>query len=100
MAAPPGDEAHRQIREALEAARAGGATLNQLADAHKTSEEHGLHHCTAEIREHMRRHLPDPNQSHVAVGRSIALGILYGVITHYLLRLTEQTQRQLVHRAR
>ena len=99
MAAPPDDDAHRQIRTALNAARAGGATLNQLADAHKVSEEHGLHHCTAEIREHMRRHIPDPNRSHVAVGRSVALGILSGVITHYLLRLTEQKAR-LAYRAR
>lgn len=76
----------QQIQTALVAARNGGASVQQLADAHELAEKHQLHATTAEIRSHIRNVIPDPSNGAIPVGKTIALGIGSGVITHFLLR--------------
>lgn len=84
MANAGGNDAH-QIQTALIAARNGGASVQQLADAHELAEKHQLHAATAEIRSHIRNVIPDPTNGAIPVGKTLALGIGSGILTHFLL---------------
>ena len=86
MASSRGNDAH-QIQTALVAARNGGASVQQLADAHELAEKHNLPSTTAEIRKHLRNVIPDPDNGAIPIGKTIALGVGSGILTHFLLRL-------------
>jgi hypothetical protein len=74
------------IRVALDAARSGGASVSQLAVAHQLAEKHQLPTVTAEMRTHLRNLIPDPQNGALAVGKTVALGVTAGVLTHLFLR--------------
>jgi hypothetical protein len=78
----------QQIGKALEAGRRGGASVTQLAIAHELAEKHGLSGATAELRRYIRNAIPDPENGAVALGRTIGLGVLAGLMTHVTLRLS------------
>jgi len=84
-----------EVKKALVDARAGRATLHQLASAISVVERA----CTAkvdlngtlgELREHARRLVPAPGGRNEAV--SVLLGIFSGILTHYTLREIERRQ--------
>ena len=74
-----------EIQAALIQARAGTATLSQLARAHDIATGAELGGCLGELRAHIRSLTPAP-PSHVGAMRDIALGVFAGFITEYLLR--------------
>jgi len=73
-----------QIQGALALAREGRATLTQLAVAHDLAIGAVLNGCLGELRSHIHR-MVSPPPLH-AEGKSIALGIASGVLTHFMLR--------------
>ena len=75
-----------EIQQALAQARAGRATLTQLARAHDLAEDACLHGTLGELREHIRAMTPRP--AFRMEGRDILLGVISGVFTHLLLRKT------------
>ena len=75
-----------EIQQALNQARAGRATLTQLARAHDLAEDACLHGTLGELREHIRAATPRPVFR--MEGRDILLGVISGVFTHLLLRKT------------
>jgi len=76
------------MRAALDAARQGGASVSQLAHAHELAEKHHLPTVTAELRAHLRHVIPDPMNGHLPTARMICLGVISGVVTHLVLRLS------------
>jgi hypothetical protein len=76
----------QQIQTALVAARMGGASVRQLADAHELAEKHQLHATTAEIRTHIRNVIPDPTNGAIPIGKTLVLGVGSGILAHFLLR--------------
>jgi hypothetical protein len=77
-----------QVKEALACARSGCATLPQLAAAHEAASSAGLTSVVGELREHVRRLVPGPVMRTEA--KALGLGILSGVLTHYLLRSVDR----------
>ena len=73
-----------KVKETLAQARAGRATLLQLAEAHDLATGACLNGCLGEIRAHMRSMVPAPPLRSEAKG--VLLGIISGVLTHMLLR--------------
>lgn len=73
-----------EIQKALAEARAGRATLSQLARAHDLAEDACLNGTLGELREHIRRMTPRPVFR--MGGRDILLGVISGVLTHLLLK--------------
>jgi len=73
-----------EIQKILVEARAGRATLPQLALAHELATGANLNGTLGELREHIRRATPRPPLRDEA--RAILLGIASGVFTHLLLR--------------
>lgn len=67
----------------LKAARAGGATLDELFTAHRLAEKGGVPAALAEIRTHIRNHLPNGKARLVGVG----IGVVAGLLTNALLNL-------------
>jgi len=88
MAGASGSDA-QQIQTALVAARNGGASVQQLTDAHELAEKHQLHATTAEIRSHIRNVIPDPSNGAIPIGKTLVLGIGSGILTHVLLRFLQ-----------
>jgi hypothetical protein len=80
---------HEQVRKALDAARADGASLAQLMAAHQIAEKWKLVHVVAELRQHVRHMIPD-KRLHISTTNNILLGIVSGVFTHYLLKAMEK----------
>ena len=76
-----------EIQQALNQARAGRATLTQLARAHDLAEDACLNGTLGELREHIRTMTPRPVFR--MEGRDILLGVISGVFTHLLLKRTE-----------
>jgi hypothetical protein len=74
------------ITDVLCHARAGGATLPQLVDAHELAEKYQMPAVLAELRAHIRAHVPDPSNGKVAIGRSLILGVIAGLATSALLK--------------
>ncbi len=89
--APPNPIEVRKVQEALKAARTGGATLNQLSEAHAYAEKMGVPFATAELRKHMRAMLPDLESSRLSTSRGVCLGIISGIITHIILNFTDRS---------
>jgi hypothetical protein len=73
-----------EIQKALAQARAGRATLSQLAHAHDLAEDACLNGTLGELREHIRAATPRPLFR--MEGRDILLGVISGVFTHLLLK--------------
>jgi hypothetical protein len=78
-----------QIQTAITAARSGGASIHQLAEAHELAQDLQLYHAVAEIRYHLRRLIPDPDNSLPGIGRAVILGVLGGILTHFTLRVMD-----------
>jgi hypothetical protein len=71
------------VQKTLAEARAGRATLSQLARAHDLANNADLNGTLGELREHIRRATPAPPLRDEA--RAIVLGVIGGVFTHLLL---------------
>jgi hypothetical protein len=74
-----------KIQTALTAARRGGASVSQLAEAHTLAEKHQLANVTADLRRHLRALIPDPNNGRVSVSRSFTIGVASGLMTWILV---------------
>ena len=72
------------IQDTLVHAREGRATLCQLAAAHDLANGADLNSTLGELRDHMRRMVPAPVMHLEA--KSVVLGIISGLLTHYFLR--------------
>lgn len=74
------------VRKALDDARAGRATLTQLAQAHDLAEDGCLPGCIGELRQHIRNYTPEPPGSPLksAIG-DLIIGAFAGVLTHHML---------------
>ena len=72
-----------EIQKILADARAGRATLVQLAHAHDLCSSACLNGTLGEIRQHIRAMTPRPPLRDEA--RSIVLGFISGVFTHLVL---------------
>ena len=72
-----------QVRHVLDTAREGRATIAQMGAAHDLAEGAGLTACAGELRGHIREKL-EPRYH--AIERDLALGIVSGALTHYLVR--------------
>lgn len=77
-----------QIQGTLALAREGRATLVQLATAHDLAIGAVLNGCLGELRAHIHR-MVSPPPWHVE-GKDIALGVVSGFVTHFLLRASSQ----------
>jgi hypothetical protein len=73
-----------QVQSTLALARQGRATLAQLAAAHDLASRAGLDGTLGELGEHMRRMIPPPRLHDSS--KHIALGVISGLLTHYILR--------------
>jgi hypothetical protein len=73
-----------EIQSTLANARAGRATLSQLARAHDLADGACLNGTLGELRGHIRAMTPRPVFR--MEGRDILLGVISGVFTHLLLR--------------
>jgi hypothetical protein len=74
------------ITDVLCHARAGGTTLPRLVEAHELAERYHMAAVLSELRSHIRAHVPDPSNGKVAVGRSLVIGVLAGLLTNALMR--------------
>ena len=76
------------MRTALDAARHGGASVDQLAHAHELAEKHRLPTVTQELRRHIRHLIPDPDfeAKRFDTIKILILGVTSGICTHLLLR--------------
>ena len=72
-----------KVQKTLAEARAGRATLSQLAHAHDLANGADLNGTLGELREHIRCATPRPPLRDEA--RAIVLGVIGGVFTHLLL---------------
>lgn len=77
----------REIKQTLDLARNGKATLVQLARAHDLAEQGTLNGCLGEIRGHVAARV-NPPRLHVGA-KEILLGVVSGVLTTYLLKGSE-----------
>jgi hypothetical protein len=73
-----------EVQHTLAEARAGRATLVQLARAHDLASGASLNGTLGELREHIRTMTPKPAMRDEA--KAIFLGCISGVFTHLLLR--------------
>jgi len=73
-----------EVMRVLAEARAGHATLAQLARAHDLASGADLNGTLGELRDHIRAMVPRPAIRDEA--QAIGLGIVSGVLTHLLLR--------------
>ena len=71
------------IQETLAHAREGKATLAQLAAAHDLAEGATLKGTLGELRSHIRAMVPAPPMR--AEAKGVVIGIVSGVLTHFLL---------------
>ena len=74
----------REIRRALDDARAGRASLTHLARAHDLVSGTNATTTLGELREHIRQCTPKPPLRDE--GKAIFLGFLSGVLTHVILK--------------
>lgn len=72
------------VQKTLVEARAGRATLAQLAHAHDLANGANLNGTLGELREHIRCATPRPPLRDEA--RAIILGFISGVFTHLVLK--------------
>jgi hypothetical protein len=79
-----------EIRSVLAHARNGGASMSSLARAHELAEVNHLPFATAEIRQHMRDLIPDPDDHPRETLKAIVLGVASGIATHLILRASKQ----------
>ena len=73
-----------EVKSTLDLARAGRATLTQLAVAHDLASGAELCGCLGELRAHIR-HMVSPTPIHVT-GKDLAAGVVSGIFTHLILR--------------
>jgi len=81
-------EAARKIQSTLVAARAGGASLRALAEAHELAETHKLDHVLVEVNRHIRNHVPDKESNRIVL--ALGLGILSGLLTNAIIYAREK----------
>ena len=76
-----------KVRDTLDLARAGRATLVQLAVAHDLANGASLNGCLEELRSHIHRMVtPDPPHARpVTLGKDLVLGVVSGIVTHLIL---------------
>lgn len=72
-----------QIQDTLAHARAGKATLAQLAVAHDLAEGAALNGALGELRAHIRAMVPAPPMR--AEAKGLLVGVASGILTHFLL---------------
>lgn len=77
-----------EIRHTLTEARAGRATLAQLARAHDLANGASLNGTLGELRDYIRAMTPRPAMRDEA--KAIFLGCVSGVFTHFLLQKRKQ----------
>jgi hypothetical protein len=78
-----------KVRDTLDLARAGRATLVQLAVAHDLASGASLNGCLGELRSHILRMVtPAPPHAGPATiaTKDLTLGIVSGILTHMILR--------------
>ena len=80
------------IQETLAHAREGKATLAQLAVAHDLAEGATLNGTLGELRAHIRNMVPRPPLH--AETKGVLLGIVSGILTHYLLDSLHREHRK------
>jgi hypothetical protein len=76
------------VQKTLVEARAGRATLSQLAHAHDLANGANLNGSLGELREHISRATPRPPLRDEA--RAVVLGVIGGLFTHLLLGKTKE----------
>ena len=81
-----------QIQDTLIHARAGKATLAQLAAAHDLAEDGHLNGTLGELRTHIRNMVPRPRLH--AETKGVLLGVVSGILTHYLLDSLHREHRK------
>jgi hypothetical protein len=74
----------QEIKNTLDLARNGKATLVQLASAHDLAEKGTLNGCLGEIRVHMAARV-NPPRFHVGA-KEILLGVISGMLTAHILK--------------
>lgn len=74
----------QEIKQTLDLARNGKATLAQLARAHDLAEQGTLNGCLGEIRGHMAARVNPPKLRGGA--KEILMGVVSGVLTTFLLK--------------
>jgi hypothetical protein len=81
-----------EVEDVVTLARAGHATLSQLARAHDLANGANLNGTVGELREHIRRATPRaPMRDEM---RSIVLGFLSGLATHAVLESVSQRRKR------
>lgn len=80
------------LQETLLLAKRGKAGLVRLAQAHEVACKRNFPHTIAELRRHIIRLVPDPDD-HIHVGQDLLLGLIGGAGTHYLLKAVEHRHR-------
>jgi hypothetical protein len=73
-----------EIRQILDLARDGSATLSQLGLAHDMAADLGLVATAGELRGYIRHKITPPASA--TTGRDLMLGVASGMLTHHLLR--------------
>jgi hypothetical protein len=73
-----------EIRQILDLARNGSATLAQLGLAHDQAIELGFAATAGELRGYIRHKITPP--TFATTGRDLMLGVASGMLTHHLLR--------------
>lgn len=77
-----------EVQKILAEARAGRATLSQLARAHDLASGANLNDTLGELREHIRRATPRAPLRDDA--RAVLLGFISGIFTHLLFERRRQ----------
>ena len=72
-----------EVQHVLTAARAGRATLVQLAKAHDLASGADLNGCLGELRDHIRVMTPRPAARDEV--KAVLLGCVSGLFTHFML---------------
>ena len=77
------------VKNTIDLARKGRATLTQLAVAHDLANSAALSGCLGELRAHIRN-MVSPTPLHAGpialTGKDLALGVISGIVTHLILR--------------
>jgi hypothetical protein len=78
-----------ELQRVLVLAKRGEAGLVRLAQAHEVACRRRLSHTIAELRRHIIRLVPNPDDR-LAVGNSLLVGVISGVGTHFLLKAVDR----------
>ena len=77
------------VKKAIDDARAGRATLVQLATAHETASQMNLNGCVGELRQHIITMVspgkPTSRPRAADFAGDVLTGVIAGFVTHHLL---------------